>query len=345
MSKQVSVLDEIDQFLSHKCEQVQQRFEELKPARSEAIQYNNQLAEHWQPGIKTRSQELEEAELKAFMNLIRSPWLKSRRHPRRPTGRALIIDLGGGNGKVVEWIAALSDELAYEVSYLYTDISPRMQEEAEARFIAMKSERPGRSLHGYFTLACVTQPIFSANDWTVLRRAFFPIIGVCAGGTIGNFGDLEAADDAAQDLVFTHYIRPADASLVTFLDPLRVETSLAAYASFGGRTGMYDGQVVNAYVLAGRKNRLYETWTVPFAKNGHKRSAAVSVVRAVSRMSRKPFWLKLDMIRNGEKVGQVTRHYSERYAKRRFLGDKSIFNIQPCGRAFITVFGESPARP
>ncbi len=173
------------------------------------------------------------------------------------------------------------------------------------------------------------------------RQAFFPIIAVCAGGTIGNFGELEAANDEAQDLVFAHYLRPADASLVTFLDPQRVETSLAAYSSFGGRTGMYDGQEVCAYVLSGRKNRLVESWTVPFS-NGQAHAAAKDVIRLANSMGKKPFWLKLDMIRKGEKVGQVTRHYSERYARSRFLGNADSLNVQPCGRAYITTFGDGP---
>lgn len=340
MPFQVSVLDEIDELLSARCRTAQVRLEENKPGLIRAIEYNDRLAGHWQPGIKTRSSELEEHELRKFMDMMRSDWLRGRRHPSRPKRRALIIDLGAGNGKVVDWIAALVDETAWEVSYVFTDISPRMMEGAEKRFAMTKAERPGARMHGHFTLCDITEPMFSAVDWAELREAFFPIVTICAGGTIGNFGEVESADDSAQDLVFEHYVRPADAALVTFLDPARIKISLEAYRSSGTNSGMYDGQVVNAYVYTGRENRLQDSWVVPFTGNGKTHSAMDRVIRGVEDLEGRPFWMKLDMTRNGLKVGQVTRHYSEDYARTRFLGGMSVLDVEPNGRAYTITFGD-----
>ncbi len=340
MTHQISVLTEIDEFLTDRCQSAQRRIEDAKPDLLRAIAYNDRLAANWEPGIKTRSVGLEQHELDRFMAMARSEWLAGRRHPSRPTGRALIIDLGAGNGKVVDWIAALVEELPWEVSYIFTDISSKMMESARARFDAMKADHPDAQVCGHFTLADITEPMFSSEDWARLREVFFPIITVCAGGTIGNFGEQDSSDDSAQDLVFNHYVRPADAALVTFLDPQKIKTSLKAYASSGLNSGMYDGQMVNAYVLSGGDVRLVDSWTVPFNGNGTTDAAMSEVIRAADGMSDKPFWLKMDMIREGKKVGQVTRHYSEKYAKKRFLGSASILEIESNGRAYTVTFGD-----
>ena len=126
--------------------------------------------------------------------------------------------------------------------------------------------------------------MFSAEDGVKLRQAFFPIITVCAGGTIGNFGEINADDDAAQDLVFTYYVWPADAALVTFLDPNRIKTSLDAYASTGAASGMYNGQIVSAFVLSGRRNQSVNEWVVPFGGNGETTSSKAKVVRRAGKL-------------------------------------------------------------
>ena len=324
----------ITELLTKKCELAEKQFVETSPISQEAIEYNDRLANFWHPGIKTRSQELEESERKIFVDMALSAWLNSRRGPERRGNRALVIDLGGGNGKVVDWIDALAAQSPHPVTYLYTDISPQMRADARARFEEMRKKHPGKKLRGHFPLADATKPLFDAREWGRIRSHFFPIISVCAGGTIGNFGELGAEDNTAQKIVFKLLLEGPDATLVTFLDPARIERSLKAYSTFGTASGMYDAQDIRLFVAGQEADKLHHECRVPFEKA--KLDKAINGLAQVVRdLGPEACWARLEMLKSGESVGQVTRHYNQQYVHGKFLNGSSIFATQPCDRARI----------
>lgn len=284
-----------------------------------AVRYNNRLARHWKSGIPTRHHDLEDAEAALFLELLASPRLAARRGPDRPVWNPLIIDLGGGTGKVVGWLDRLLGSWSPSAAYLYYDIAPAMRSEAEVAFERLRNAYPGRRIEGWFHLTDVSRAGPAGRAWRAMRRTYFPIVTVCAGGTIGNFGPLRGRDDAAQRRVFANWIVPADGALVTFLDPSRIGVSLAAYSEFGLHSGLYDGQRVQAYVRgADAGTRELGVHRVSFT--GDEFAAPFSrLERLAQRLARWPFWLKLEMTKHGRRIGQVTRHFTPSYAREVFL--------------------------
>lgn len=322
--------------MTHRCRIAEDDFQGRQPASLAAVRYNDRLAAHWKPGIMTRDLALETAEAAGFDGLLRG-LLAGPPPPGRPAHRVLVLDLGGGTGKVVDWLEALLDASPVDATYLYFDIAPRMRDEAAARFEALRLRVPGR-VRGSLTLADVTNPVFSRADWRNLRRAFHPIVTVCAGGTIGNFGPLEAGDNAAQDRVSASYLRSADAGLVTFLDPCRLDRSLAAYAGFGMDSGLYDGQTLRFFTGGAEPGPRVEVSFHP----DRFRVSARHAVRIAGSFGGQPFWVKLDMTKGGAPVGQVTRHYSEAYAQARFLIGARDLGRSRVSRATCMTFHHGP---
>ncbi len=319
-----------------RCRVAETDFQGRQPSSLASVRYNDRLASHWRPGIMTRDLALETAEASGFSGLLRD-LLAGPPPPGRPAQRALILDLGGGTGKVVDWLGSLVDSTPAEVTYLYFDIAPRMRDEAAARFEALRARAPGR-IRGSLTLADVTTPVFSRADWRNLRRAFHPIAMVCAGGTIGNFGALDACDNAAQDLVAASYFRAADAGLVTFLDPCRLNRSLAAYAAFGMESGLYDGQTLRFFTGDTESGARVDVSFHP----DRFRVSARHAVRIAASLNGQPFWVKLDMTKGGVPVGQVTRHYSGSYARSRFLIGTGLSTHTRVSRATCITFSHGP---
>ncbi len=319
--------------LVDRCRSAETEFAGHLPAALPAVRYNDRLAAHWKPGIMTRDLALEEAEAGVFSRLLHG-LLTGPPPPGRPARRPLILDLGGGTGKVVDWLESLLATHPVDLTYLYFDISARMRDEAAARFARLQDGVFGGRVHGSLTLADVTTPVFTRTDWRDLRRAFHPVVAVCAGGTIGNFGGIDAADNTAQDRVSASYFRAADAGLATFLDPNRLDRSLAAYAAFGMESGLYDGQTLSFF--SGRPESgsrahvsFHPSQFAPLARHA---------VRIATSLESRPFWIKLDMTKGGAPVGQVTRHYSEAYAEARFLRRTRIVERVRVSRATCITF-------
>ena len=334
-----------ERMVEERCDEARKAFEREHGTRQEAVTYNDQLAGHWKPGISTRDTALEAAEMGAFHRLVAHCVTSAGTGTGRPRMRPLIIDLGGGTGKVLEWIRSLDMSGGDSLTYVYTDFSPRMRDQASSRFESMRGDGSMPKVRGHFIQCDLTRPMFHDRDWQVLRSAFHPIIAVCAGGTIGNLGDLEACDNSAQHAAFENYLRPSDASLCTVLDPHKIEVSLSAYAKFGREAGLYDAQDAVVYRANGDPSEpeTVRRLRVPF-KPGLFEPAVEEISDLIRNMSGEPTWVRLEMLKKGEPVGQVTRHYSEKYVRSLFLRDCAIREKVATGRAYVLTLSGAGSR-
>lgn len=345
VSSDRGVIARANRMVEKRCDEARKAFERDHGERQEAVTYNDRLANHWKPGISTRDTALEAAEMGAFHRLVAHCVANSGTGGGRPQMRPLVVDLGGGTGKVLDWIRGLEISGEDSLTYVYTDFSPRMRDEARARFESMRGAGSMPGVKGHFIQCDLTRPMFKSRDWSLLRSAFHPIVAVCAGGTIGNLGDLEAFDNSAQHAAFEHYLRPSDASLCTVLDPHKIEVSLSAYAKFGREAGLYDAQDAVVFKANGDPStpETVRRLRVPF-QPGLFEPAVEEISGLIRNMSGEPTWVKLDMLKKGEPVGQVTRHYSERYVKSLFLRDCAVREKVVSGRAYVLTLSGAGSR-
>lgn len=297
------------------------------------VKYQDGLTEHWKPGAPTRDTNMEEKEKEYFSEYL-------TKHVGDDVSKILLFDLGGGDGKVVDWFSNISsligDKPDHEFVYFYTDVAPKMRELAEKKYLKYVAEHPDFQVSGLFTLMDVTNVYFSQEEYRVLDKYFDLIIQVCAGGTIGNFGGLENTGYEAQKKVIDKYFKTSDFTFITFLDPEEIRTSMREYTDYGVETSAYNSLKIRFVLAQSPEHKIVAKHLLNFTNKKEYDETFTEVADRARSLKGKPFFAVIEMWKDGEYVGQISRHYSKEYFKKNLFEKFKCQEFVKVGRAIIT---------
>ncbi|MFQ6136803.1 MAG: hypothetical protein ACE5PM_06450 [Candidatus Hydrothermarchaeales archaeon] len=297
------------------------------------VKYQDGLTEHWKPGAPTRDINMEEKEKEYF-----SEYLAKRFGDG--VSKILLFDLGGGDGKVVDWFSNISslmeDKPDHKIVYFYADVAPKMRELAKKKYLKYVAEHPDFQVSGLFTLMDVTNVYFTREEYRTLHKYFDLIIQVCAGGTIGNLGELEDIGYEAQKKVIDKYFKPSDFTFITFLDPEEIRTSMREYTDYGVETSAYDSLKVRFVLAQCAGHKIVAKHLLNFRNKKEYDEAFTEVADRACSLKGKPFFVVIEMWKDGEYVGQISRHYSKEYFKKNLFEKFKCQEFVKVGRAIIT---------
>lgn len=185
---------------------------------------------------QTRDRALGEAEEQYFSQALRAE-VEAR---LTPGARVLLLDLGGPPlfaPRLVRSLVPALGLLHAGAALVRLDPNPAGHAVARAAFAALQREAKGIALHSSHLSVDPAGANVGPAAWSIVRRSFSLVITVAPGGRL-HVADEGFGDHAPRSLV-RNFCLPADLSLVTLLNPARLDRMVARLLALKERGALF----------------------------------------------------------------------------------------------------------